>query len=196
MCGAGGSNAERDHDVQAMREAAVGEALTADTVGYRVTEFSEENAPPVRWGQVAALLDRSEMFWLTTVRSDGRPHVAPLPAVWHHGRLHFCTGAQEQKARNIARDPRCAITTGTNEYRSGMDVVVEAQAVQVTGIARLGSLAALWKAQYDWPFTATEDGFLDGDADGSPVAVYEVVASKVLVFTKQPYSQTRFTVPR
>lgn len=165
---------------------------TADTVGYRVGEFSEDQTPPVLWGQVSDLLARSEMFWLSTVRSDGRPHVVPLPAVWQNGRLHFCTGAHEQKARNLAHDPRCAITTGTNNYRLGTDVVVEGRAVRVTGLARLQGLASLWMAQYEWPFTATEDGFLDGDADNFPVAVYEVQASKVLVFTKQPYSQTRF----
>jgi general stress protein 26 len=166
----------------------------ADPVGHRVAQFSEDQAPPVRWSQVTELLGQSEMFWLSTTRTDGRPHVAPLPAVWHDGRLHFCTGADEQKARNIAYDPRCAITTGTNEFRSGTDVVVEGQAVRVTGRVRLHELADLWLAQYDWPFTATEDGFLDDDADGHPAAVYEIQASKVLVFTKQPYSQTRFTV--
>lgn len=168
--------------------------LALETIGLRVEEFSEGQAPPVTWRQVTDLLDRAEMFWLSTVRRDGRPHVAPLPAVWHDGTLHFCTGAHEQKALNIAHDPRCTLTTGTNEYRSGMDVVVEGRAVPIDGRARLASLATLWREQYDWPFTATDEGFLDGDVGDSPVPVYELQATKVLAFTKAPYSQTRFTI--
>lgn len=35
----------------------------------------------------------TEMFWLSTVRRDGRPHVTPLPTVWLDGRLHLrCAG--------------------------------------------------------------------------------------------------------
>lgn len=167
--------------------------LALDTVGLRVQQFSDGKAPPVTWRQVVDLLDRAEMFWLSTVRTDGRPHVVPLPAVWHDGTLHFCTGVHEQKARNIAHDTRCALTTGTNEYRAGMDVVVEGRAFPIEDRPRLESLAALWLAQYDWPFTATDEGFVDRDATDSPIPVYELRPCKVLVFTKAPYSQTRFT---
>jgi len=47
---------------------------------------------------VVDVLTRSEMFWLSSVRGDGRPHVTPLPAIWLDGALHICTGDAEQKA--------------------------------------------------------------------------------------------------
>ncbi len=47
------------------------------------------------------MLEASEIFWLSTVRRDGRPHVTPLPAMWLDGALHFCTGPEEQKAKNL-----------------------------------------------------------------------------------------------
>ena len=49
-----------------------------------------------------AVLEKAEMFWLSTVRRGGRPHVVPLPAMWLDGALHFCTGPQEQEARGTS----------------------------------------------------------------------------------------------
>lgn len=68
------------------------------------------------------------MFWLSTVRHDGRPHVTPLAAIWLDGALHFCAGSQEQKAKNLESNQRCILTTGTSQLRSGLDVVVEGTA--------------------------------------------------------------------
>src|SRR5579863_9314813 len=87
--------------------------------------FSEPGATAPPWTDVADVLTASEMFWLSTVRRDGRPHVVPLPAIWLDGTLYFCTGSQEQKTVNLRANPGCILTTGSNEFRSGLDVVVE-----------------------------------------------------------------------
>src|SRR5207248_5497593 len=49
------------------------------------------------WAEVVAVLTESEMFWLSTVRRDGRPHVTPLPAIWVDGAL---LSAPARKSRN------------------------------------------------------------------------------------------------
>jgi Pyridoxamine 5'-phosphate oxidase len=72
---------------------------TAQLVG----RFSEPGAIAVPWPAVVAVLESAEMFWLSTVRPDGRPHVAPLPAMWLDGRVHFCTGADQRKAKKTSR---------------------------------------------------------------------------------------------
>ena len=108
-----------------------------------IERFSEPGVPPTLWSQVQAVLENAELFWLSTVRSDGRPHVAPLPAVWHEGRLHFCTGADEQKAVNIERNPRVALTTGNDRWKEGLDVVVEGSAVRIDDASKLKVLADL-----------------------------------------------------
>src|SRR5688500_6233525 len=79
--------------------------------------FGDPESPPTPWADVVGVLDNAELFWISTVRSDGRPHVTPLPAVWDDGRLHFCTGPTEQKAVNLAGNPHVALTTGTNRGR-------------------------------------------------------------------------------
>ena len=82
--------------------------------------FSSEGAKPLAWQTVLDAIEAAEIFWLSTVRSDGRPHVTPLPAMWLDGALHFCTGTDEQKAKNIETNPQCALTTGTNGSRTGL----------------------------------------------------------------------------
>src|SRR5690348_18423236 len=85
--------------------------------------FSEPDASAITWDETRAQIEQAELFWITTVRADGRPHVTPLVAVWHAGALHFCTGAQEQKALNLELNPQVALTTGCNDWRDGLDVV-------------------------------------------------------------------------
>src|SRR5215475_14373659 len=138
--------------------------------------FSEPGASPTPWAEVADVLARSEMFWLSTVRRDGRPHVTPLPAVWLDGVLHFCTGEAEQKAVNLAHDPRCLLTTGTNHLRSGLDVIVEGEAVRVTDDARLRRLAERWQVELDWPYVVDDGAFHHA---GGRALVFAVAATKV-----------------
>jgi hypothetical protein len=86
-------------------------------------------------------IERAELFWISTVRADGRPNITPLVAVWLDDALCFCTGPSEQKAHNLATNPHVVLTTVTNEWRSGLDIVVEGQAVRVTDTLQLRALA-------------------------------------------------------
>lgn len=159
-------------------------------------DYSEPGAPPSPWADVRAVLEASEMSWLSTVRRDGRPHVTPLPAIWLDGALHICTGEHEQKAVNLAREPRCVVATGRNEYRSGLDVVVEGEAARVTDDARLHELAALWKSKLDWDYVVADGGFREPGFEHGPALVYAVAPVKVLAFGKSPYTQTRYRFAR
>jgi general stress protein 26 len=161
-----------------------------DPVAELHTEFSDPKAVAPQWKKVEAILAESEMFWLSTVRRDGRPHVTPLPAIWFDSALHFCTGAAEQKARNLAVNPSCVLTTGTNQFRSGLDVVVEGTAARLTDTPRLQQLAAMWRTKLEWPFEVAGGAFRDGDG---VALVFAVKPTKILAFGKgEPYSQTRF----
>jgi general stress protein 26 len=159
--------------------------------GELSVDYSEPGATAPPWETVLAVLRDSEMFWLSTVRRTGRPHVTPLPAVWFDGALHIATGDQEQKAVNLAHDPRCVLTTGTSAMNSGLDVVLEGTAVAVGDRHRLEELAALWKTKLDWDFGVDDQGFTDQQRHAT---VYRVAPEKILAFGKKPFSQTRFTV--
>jgi len=152
--------------------------------------FSEPGAAARPWPVVAQMLSQTEMFWLSTVRRDGRPHVTPLPAIWLDRTLHFCAGSDEQKTKNLQANPCCVLAAGANQFRAGLDAVVEGTAVLVTDPARLQQLAALWKARLGWDFEVTGGGFRD--PAGRLGLVYGVTPAKVLAFGKNPYSQTRY----
>jgi PPOX class probable F420-dependent enzyme len=153
--------------------------------------FSDPDASATPWSDVRAVLAESELFWISTVRADGRPHVVPLPAVWVDETLHFCTGAEEQKTVNLARDPRCALTTGVNRWKEGLDAVVEGTAVRVTDEERLHRLADAWAMKYegDWQFDVVDQEFQHG---GGRALVFEVVIDRVLAFAKGHFAQTRY----
>lgn len=93
--------------------------------------FSSDDAKATSWTEGREHLEKAEVYWLSTVRPDGRPHVTPLIAVWMDGSLYFCTGPDERKAKNLALNSRCAITTGCNAISEGLDLVVEGDAAPV-----------------------------------------------------------------
>src|SRR5437879_13368073 len=110
--------------------------------------FSDPNASATPWERVEHTIDGAELFWISTVRSDGRPHVTPLPAVWVDGSLYFCTGAEEQKCVNLAGTRNCVLATANTAWKSGLDVVVEGTAVRVTDAERVGHLAEFGRWKY------------------------------------------------
>jgi nitroimidazol reductase NimA-like FMN-containing flavoprotein (pyridoxamine 5'-phosphate oxidase superfamily) len=153
--------------------------------------FSAPDAVATRWENVARVLEEAELFWISTVRADGQPHVTPLPAVWDDGRLHFCTGASEQKGVNLARNRRCTLTTGSNTWNAGLDVVVEGLAERIDDDARLRELAELWATKYhgDWTFDVHDGAF---HHEGGEALVFGVRPTKVLSFAKGDFAQTRY----
>jgi len=154
--------------------------------------FSDPAAGATSWADASAALERAELYWLTTVRADGRPHVTPLVGVAHDGAMHFCTGLREQKARNLAHRPLVALTTGVNTWAAGLDVVVEGRAVRVTDGPTLRAVADAYLAKYGsaWAFEVEGDAFNSGA--GGPAAVFRIEASKVLAFAKAPHGQTTY----
>jgi pyridoxine/pyridoxamine 5'-phosphate oxidase len=153
--------------------------------------FSGPGAVATPWAETCRVISDAELFWISTVRDDGRPHVTPLPAVWDQGALHFCTGGGEQKGVNLARNPHCTLTTGTNLWNEGLDVVIEGDAVRVRDESRLRRLADAWATKYhgDWHFDVANEAFR---GDGGEALVFEVVASKILAFAKGDFAQTRY----
>ena len=67
------------------------------------------------WSWAEERLLACQNFWLATRWPDGRPHVMPVWAVWHRSMLLFSSNKQSRKARNLAADPRCVLTTSDTE---------------------------------------------------------------------------------
>ena len=107
--------------------------MSTSDVTAEIHGFSQADATPTPWAAGLEVVSAADTFWISTVRPDGRPHVTPLVAVWHEDAIWFTTGAEERKAKNLARNPSCVLTTGRSDLAvGGLDVVLEGTAEQVT----------------------------------------------------------------
>jgi nitroimidazol reductase NimA-like FMN-containing flavoprotein (pyridoxamine 5'-phosphate oxidase superfamily) len=156
--------------------------------------FSSPGATPTDWADGRRCIDEAEVFWLSTVRPDGRPHVTPLLAVRHHDAMYFCTGPDERKAKNLQQNRQCILTTGQNGL-DGLDVVVEGHAVEVDDKAELERVANAYESKYGARFTAPEAtwfGLSDSIRTGEAL-LYRVTPTTILGFRKgEQFSQTRW----
>jgi len=155
--------------------------------------FSDPSASATPWTDAARGLEEAELYWITTVRADGRPHVTPLIGLMHDGALHFCTGPREQKYRNLETNDQVAVTTGNNTWTSGLDLVVEGRAVMIGDDAVLRRLAEAIEAKYGsvWHFDVADGMFQAPGAVGG-AAVFRVEPSKIMAFAKDPHGQTSY----
>jgi nitroimidazol reductase NimA-like FMN-containing flavoprotein (pyridoxamine 5'-phosphate oxidase superfamily) len=161
------------------------------TTGRIDPRYGDPSAAAPPWDDIERLLTDAQLYWIITVRADGRPHAVPLVGVWHDRAFAFCTGPEEQKQRNLDASPRVAVTTGSmgaNGWDSGKDMVVEGTAVRVTDPDALQVLADAWSAKYgeDWRFEVRGREFVELSHSGGSTAggawVYRVAPAKVIAF--------------
>ena len=162
-----------------------------------------DGLPPVSW---AGILDRLEAgtppapeahnartTWLTTINEDGSPHVTAVGAIWREGTFWFQTG-NTRKARNVARNPRCAIALSIRDA----DVVVEGDAAPVTDSDLVARLAQAW-ADQGWPAEPDASGLgitapFNAPSQGPPPwTVYRISPrSATVALGVEPGGLTRF----
>jgi hypothetical protein len=119
-----------------------------------------------------------------------------LVAVWLDGAIHFCTGATEQKAKNLSGNPHVILTTGCNHWEGGLDVVVEGDAVQLTDDDVLERLAEAWATKWDgrWQFLVRDGCYYHHDEHEvlpDAILVFSVTPTKILAFAKGHFNHTR-----
>jgi general stress protein 26 len=162
--------------------------------------YGHDSATAPAWSDIDRRLTDAPLYWIVTVRADGRPHAVPLCGVWRDGAFYFCTGDAEQKMRNLEHDPHVVVTAGplgADGWGSGKDISVEGEASRVEDMALLAELAAEWRTKYDgdWDFEARDGRFYEvsdqGDGSGDGAVVFRVQPSKVLVFGDE-HGQTTY----
>lgn len=114
---------------------------------------------PMPWSAVADRLSQiapgENVFTvLGTVRPDGRPHAAPVGAMWIDGAWYVVTGPGTRKGRNLAHNPACTLTARI----AGCDVVFEGQAHRVTDPDELERVVSVYRAG-GWPAEVAGDAF-------------------------------------
>lgn len=110
--------------------------------GYGISTASEGLLP---WVWARERLERSRNYWIGTVTPAGAPHSMAVWGVWLDDALHFSTGTESKKARNLRHDPRCTATT----ERADEAVVLEGTAAPMASEMHAPVLAA-YTAKYSW----------------------------------------------
>jgi general stress protein 26 len=154
--------------------------------------YSDPTAAAVGWQKTRKALETAELFWISTVRADGRPHVTPVVAAWWDGAVWFCTGKEEQKFVNLRANPHVVLTTGCNQWDQGLDVVVEGEAVQVSDDAVLTRAAEAFTTKWDgrWQWTARDGCFRRMDGSGEAM-VFSVTPVRIFAHAKgDPFGAT------
>jgi general stress protein 26 len=155
--------------------------------------YSGAAAVATSWEETRQALEAAELFWVSTVRADGRPHVTPLVAVWTDGAMWFTTGTEEQKYLNLSAHPHVVLTTGCNSWEHGLDVVVEGEARHVTDQAALERAAKAWAVKWQgaWQFTVRDGRFYNQDVADWPSEVFSVTPARVFAHSKgEPFGAT------
>src|SRR5260370_3745513 len=88
------------------------------------TRYSEPDGVVTSWEQTRRVLETDELFWLSTVQTDGRPHVTPSVALWHDGTIHLNYADTAQKAINLRRNLHVILTTGSTRWEEGLSELV------------------------------------------------------------------------
>jgi general stress protein 26 len=96
------------------------------------------------WSWAEERLTSSRNYWVVSLWPDGRPHAMPVWGIWDDGSFWFTSSRQSRKARNVAGDPRCVVTTEDTQD----PIVVEGTAEIVTAAEALAGLIELVNVKY------------------------------------------------
>lgn len=105
-----------------MSEPRVGRPRTED--GYGIPDSLEGTLP---WSWARQRLAEASVYWVASVRPDGRPHVTPIWGAWVDEAFWMEGGRRTRRFRNLAQNPGVVVS-----IERGDDVVmVEGDAEQL-----------------------------------------------------------------
>jgi PPOX class probable F420-dependent enzyme len=65
--------------------------------------------------RVERFLETEPVIWLSSIRTDGAPHLVPTWFVWDGGTIVIRSKPHAKKVRNLAHDPRAMVALGDAE---------------------------------------------------------------------------------
>ncbi|MEE3851082.1 pyridoxamine 5'-phosphate oxidase family protein [Gordonia sp. LSe1-13] len=128
------------------------------------TPMSTDESTVKPWRDARRCLETAPKIWLSTARSDGRPHVMPVMAVWVRDAPYLTTRPTSRKGRNLIADPRCVITVSCDD----LDLVVEGIARHTTDDDEIRSVSSAFLSKYAWEFTVGDGVVRDDGLPGAP----------------------------
>jgi pyridoxamine 5'-phosphate oxidase-like protein len=112
--------------------------------GYGVRE-PDAGTGLLPWSWAVKRLEESHDYWVATTWPGRPPHVMPVWGVWRDGAIWFSSGLRSRKARNLARDARCTVTTDD----ALNPVVVQGMTSRVTDLTGVQAFVDAVNVKYD-----------------------------------------------
>lgn len=125
--------------------------------------YIEQPAALLPWSHAHERLKEAKIYWIASVRPDGRPHLSPIWGVWLDQVLYFDGSPESRRSRNIAGNPQIAVHV--ERGNAGTDVVIlEGEAGEVRPDQEVAvRLAAAYGAKYaDNDYTPSADQWDNG----------------------------------
>jgi hypothetical protein len=170
-----------------MTEREPAEATNLDRYGHAALPWSR-----ARDSFATESLGPDVTHFLGTVQPDGTPHAAGVGAVWYDGDVYFTAGPGSRKARNLTASAACTLSARF----TGIDLVMEGDAVRVVDAATLERLAEIYR-DAGWPAEVDGDGltapYSAPSAGPPPWHVYRLTFHTVFgVAGAEPHGATRW----
>lgn len=140
------------------------------------------------WEDGLERLDTGRLYWHVSQAVDGGgAHVRPVFAVVCDGVLCSTSSASARKTEHLDREPRCTLTTSTDD----MDFVYDGVATRVYDADRVRRVADAYRRKYGWPVQVT-DGAAFGAVFDAPFAAPCAGAPPYLVYAFEPVTVRGF----
>src|SRR5580693_5268822 len=125
--------------------------------GYGLPQGNKGLLP---WSWAEQRLKKSHNYWITTLKPGTSPHTAfphtmVVWGLWIDGQFLFSTGSKSRKARNLANNPNCVVST----EHAHEAVIVEGTA-RVADLPTRRRLLAKYSGKYDWDMASMENDIL------------------------------------
>ena len=121
--------------------------------GYGITP-SDDSEGVLPWSWAVERLTKAHNYWIATGGRGAAPQLTAVWGVWLDGAFYFSCAATSRKARNLAEDARCAVST----ERADEAVIVEGIAELVADQTLLEQFKAAYDPKYDWEIEIDKGG--------------------------------------
>ncbi len=139
--------------------------------------INQDQSNLIDWDWVDERLEKSRNYWITSVKSAGEPHAAPVWGVYINHLLYFGSNKGAQKTKNLLREPRISL-----HLESGDEVVIlEGKAEVIRDRKDMEPVATAFKEKYP-PFNP-EPHFDDS------TVLFVVIPNKVFAWTEKNFVQ-------
>jgi nitroimidazol reductase NimA-like FMN-containing flavoprotein (pyridoxamine 5'-phosphate oxidase superfamily) len=113
---------------------------------YGLASATSRPGERLPWRRVRQSLATSHLYWVVTVRPDGRPHAMPVEGVWLEGSLYFGAGSETRRGRNLALNPHIIIHLDSSRQA----IILEGRAEPIDDPVVLARLTDAWEAKYGY----------------------------------------------